>query len=70
MDNIEKIEFISIEELKEAEYNLVFNPFDTTGCGYLEDDFIEELVAQTEKASEFHNKNKNITEKLLHKFID
>ena len=71
MQNKNYFEVISIEELKEFEYNLEFNPFDTTGCGYLEEDFTEFLVVQNEKATDFHyqNKNKNITDKLLHKFI-
>ena len=50
---------ISYEELKEFEYNIEFNPFDTTGCGYLSDDFIDFLKDQNREAFEYYYKNKN-----------
>ena len=53
-------EIISIEELTEAEYNMVYNPFDTTGTGYLEEDFTEELKSQYKLASDYYKAMENI----------
>ena len=51
---METFELISLEELEEFEYNLAFNPFDTCGCGYLDDDMIEYLVSLYEEANEYY----------------
>ena len=51
---IEIFEMISLEELKEFEYSMAFNPFDTTGTGYLDDDFIEFLISRNEEAYEYY----------------
>jgi len=50
----QSFEIISIEELKEVEFNLEYNPFDTTGCGYIEDDFTEEIRKQYEEAINYY----------------
>lgn len=61
MKNTENFEvcLISYEELQEFEYNLEYNPFDTTGCGYLSEGLIEDLIAKNEEAIEFYYQNKN-----------
>ena len=51
---IEEFEMISLEELKEFEYSMAFNPFDTTGTGYLDEDFIEFLIERNEEAYEYY----------------
>lgn len=48
------IDLISLEELKEFEYNLVFNPFDTTGCGNIEDSMVDFLIDAYEEANEYY----------------
>jgi len=53
------IQIISLEELQEREYNLEYNPFDTTGTGYLNEDFTEDMIAQNEQAIEYHYQNQN-----------
>lgn len=54
MINEQEITFVSLEELGEFEQNLEYNPFDTTGCGYLEEDFVEFLVEQYQEASDYY----------------
>ena len=54
MTNEQEIEFVSIEELGEFEENLEYNPFDTTSCGYLSEDFVEFLVDQYQEASDYY----------------
>ena len=48
------IDLISLEELEEFEYNLVFNPFDTTGCGNIEDSMVDFLIDAYEEANEYY----------------
>lgn len=54
INNTQSFEIISIEELREIESNLESNPFDTTGCGYLEDDFTEEIRRQYSEAIDYY----------------
>ena len=58
MKNDKKI-LISFEELKEIEYNIEYNPFDTTGIGYLEKDFTEYLISLNEEAIEYYYKQES-----------
>lgn len=54
VNNTQSFEIISIEELKEIESNLDSNPFDTTGCGYISDDFTEEIRKQIAEAKNYY----------------
>jgi len=54
----EGFEVVSYEDLQELEYNCVYNPFDTTGLGNISDDFLEELVSQSEEAYEHYSQFK------------
>ena len=47
-------EIMTLEELQEFEYNIVYNPNDTTGCGYLDDSFIEFFNDRYEEALEYY----------------
>jgi len=60
MAKTENFELVSYEELLEAEYNLAYNPFDTTGCGYIEEDFTEEIKKQYKVASNYYKTMENI----------
>jgi hypothetical protein len=46
---------MSYEDLKELEYNYAYNPFDTTGLGNTEEEFLEELISQSEEAIEYYS---------------
>lgn len=48
------IDLISLEELEEFEYNLVFNPFDTTGYGNIDDSMVDFLIDAYEEANEYY----------------
>jgi hypothetical protein len=60
IDITQETEIISMEELAEAEYNMEYNPFDTTGTGYLEEEFTEELKNQYKLASDYYKAMENI----------
>jgi len=51
---INNFEFVSYEELLEVENNLEWNPFDTTGTGYLEEDLTEEIRKQYNDAADYY----------------
>lgn len=48
-------DLISLEELQEMEYNIVYNPFDVTGNGYLADDFTDYLMSEIQKLREHYD---------------
>lgn len=60
MKYTEDFELISYEELIELEANLISNPFDTTGCGYIEDDLTDEIRRQYKEAYEYYELMDNI----------
>lgn len=59
-NNTQNLNLISIEELAELEYNLEYNPFDTIGTGYLEDDFTEEIKRFYKQAIDYYSLMDNI----------
>jgi len=55
-----KITIISYEEFQQNEYDMEYNPFDTTGTGYIDEDYKKQLSIYNKEAIDYYNKEQSI----------